>query len=94
MGGQIIQDTAYETLETLVEVAFTQLSRQLPHAAPPGTILRFRIEKPRAIAFADAPVLEIVRVVAGQTDSSKPMSQKGTLSSRLSGLSIVKPYAA
>ncbi|KAI5367359.1 Putative dihydroneopterin aldolase/epimerase domain-containing protein [Septoria linicola] len=90
---EIIQDTAYETLETLVEVAYAQLTRQLPHAAPPGTILRLRIEKPRAIAFADAPVLEIVRVVTGQTGSSKPVSPNATLSSELSGLSIVKPYS-
>ncbi|EME83395.1 uncharacterized protein MYCFIDRAFT_121387, partial [Pseudocercospora fijiensis CIRAD86] len=59
----IIKQTAFETLETLADFTVTQLRKKILDAVLPGTKVQLRIEKPRAIAWADAPVVEIVRDV-------------------------------
>jgi dihydroneopterin aldolase len=60
---QIIQDTTFETLEKLVEFTYQQLRTKVLDATFPGARVQLRIEKPRAIAFADAPAVEISRTV-------------------------------
>ncbi|KAF2207248.1 hypothetical protein CERZMDRAFT_88630 [Cercospora zeae-maydis SCOH1-5] len=76
----IVQETAYETLETLVEHVYSQLLRKLPQVLSAGTRFRLRMEKPRAIAFADAPVIEIVRTVLGDTPAQSNISSHDALS--------------
>ncbi|PPJ53968.1 hypothetical protein CBER1_05827 [Cercospora berteroae] len=88
----IVQETAYETLETLVEYVYVQLLRKSPQALSPGKKFRVRIEKPRAIAFADAPVIEIVRTVPAELAAQSSISSHDALSVTLAGLSVVKPY--
>ncbi|KAK5129908.1 hypothetical protein LTR08_002709 [Meristemomyces frigidus] len=61
---KIIEETSYETLETLADHAINQLQEVALGQLPPGSSIRLRIEKPRAIAFADAPVVEVLRQLA------------------------------
>ncbi|GIZ42905.1 hypothetical protein CKM354_000615300 [Cercospora kikuchii] len=89
----IVQETAYETLETLVEYVYAQLRRKTPQALSPGSRFRLRIEKPRAIAFADAPVIEIQRTVPAKHAVQSSIPSHDALSVTLAGLSVVKPYS-
>lgn len=68
---QIIQETSFETLEMLADFTITQLRKKMLDAVLPGTRVQLRIEKPRAVAFADAPAVEIVRDVPYSRDQSK-----------------------
>lgn len=66
----------------------------------PRCQVRLRLEKPRAIAFADAPAVEVIRVTAGDkqtlrsghplpiTVSTKGSDEVGSLP----GLHVIKPY--
>jgi dihydroneopterin aldolase len=60
---QIIESTSFETLESLIEFAYSQLRRQLLDEQLPGATIRIKLSKPRAIIFADAPTVEIQRTV-------------------------------
>jgi dihydroneopterin aldolase len=60
---QIIEKTSFETLESLIEFAYSELRRQLLDENLPGASFRLQIAKPRAIIFADAPSVEIHRTV-------------------------------
>ena len=61
-----VEESSYETLESLAEdlaariIKFFVLS-QPPTALPAPAGVRITIEKPNAIPFADAPVIEIYR---------------------------------
>lgn len=48
-----------------------QLIQRLPEVLSPGTKFSLRVEKPRAIAMADAPIIEIMRTVSGNETSNK-----------------------
>ncbi|KAF1824112.1 uncharacterized protein K489DRAFT_173644 [Dissoconium aciculare CBS 342.82] len=60
---EIIEKTSFETLESLIEFAYSELRRQLLDENLPGASFRLQIAKPRAIIFADAPSVEIHRTV-------------------------------
>lgn len=51
----------------------------------PGSQLCLRVEKPRAIAFAHAPAVEVVRVL--------PMKDTSVEANAHTTLRIMKPYA-
>lgn len=63
---QIIEATSFETLESLAEHTVKLLREQLLDEAMPGGRVRLRLSKPRAIVFADAPAVEIVREIPGK----------------------------
>lgn len=48
-----------------------QLIQRHPEVLSPGTKFSLRVEKPRAIAMADAPIIEIMRTVSGNEASNK-----------------------
>lgn len=72
------------------------------HLRCPGTKFTLRVEKPRAIAMADAPVIEIVRVVPSKRiEETSNGTRAATASASASyrspypaqiELHIVKPY--
>ncbi|KJX92201.1 dihydroneopterin aldolase family protein [Zymoseptoria brevis] len=78
----IIEPTTYETLETLIEYTVTELRKRVLDQDFPGATLRLRMEKPRAIAWAEAPGLEVTRVIPSAGKASKAAE-----------LRVVKPYA-
>ena len=47
----------------MIEYTVTELRTRVLDREFPGAILRLKMEKPRAIAWADAPGLEVVRQV-------------------------------
>lgn len=60
---QIIEKTSFETLESLIEFAYSELRRLILDKKLPGATIRIMLSKPRAIIFADAPSVEIQRTV-------------------------------
>ncbi|KAK5724172.1 hypothetical protein LTR17_013553 [Elasticomyces elasticus] len=62
---QITQETSFETLESLADFTVTQLQKRLLNDMLPGSQVQLRFEKPRAIAFADAPAVEVFRNTPG-----------------------------
>ncbi|KAK4626892.1 hypothetical protein CLAFUW4_04046 [Fulvia fulva] len=60
---QIISQTSFETLETLADFTISQLRKKLLDNVVPGTRVHLKIEKPRAIAWAEAPIVEVARDV-------------------------------
>ncbi|KAK4504491.1 hypothetical protein PRZ48_005407 [Zasmidium cellare] len=105
---QIIQDTSFETLETLADFTVVQLRKKMLDSVLPGTRVQLRIEKPRAIAWADAPAVEVLRDVPSKRSSNaasialgkaKEGSRPATATSSrdVTGtrdrLSIIKPYS-
>lgn len=103
---KIVQDTSFETLETLADFTVVQLRKKMLDEVLPGTRVQLRIEKPRAIAWADAPAVEVVRDVPSKR-ATVMMSAAGGQSSRPATatsstlekagtrerLSIIKPYS-
>ncbi|KAI6969710.1 hypothetical protein KC332_g2090 [Hortaea werneckii] len=89
---EIVKPTSFETLETLADHTARLLQEEfLATRFPQGCILRLTISKPRAIPFADAPAVEVMRnshenLRGGVNGESAP-----TISVR--DLSVVKPYA-
>lgn len=67
---KIIQDTSFETLETLADFTVLQLRKKMLDSALPGTRVQLRVEKPRAIAWADAPAVEVLRDVPSKRSSN------------------------
>ncbi|KXT16594.1 hypothetical protein AC579_6637 [Pseudocercospora musae] len=78
---EIMKQTAFETLETLADFTVTQLRKKMLDAVLPGTKVQLRIEKPRAIAWADAPVVEIMRDVPYAKRSTRSGSSATALQS-------------
>jgi dihydroneopterin aldolase len=60
---QIIEKTSFETLESLIEFAYSELRREILDEHLPGATVSMMLSKPRAIIFADAPTVEIHRIV-------------------------------
>lgn len=65
-----------------MEHMVSELRREVLDTSFPGSQLHLRIAKPRAIAFADAPVVDIIRDIP-------TTQQTGTIAPVLS---IIKPY--
>nr|POE99514.1 putative utp--glucose-1-phosphate uridylyltransferase [Quercus suber] len=76
---QIIEATSFETLESLAEHTIQQLRENLLNERLPGVQVRLRLAKPRAIVFADAPAVEVVRQVP-------------TLAPKGVKLNLIQPY--
>ncbi|KAK0857520.1 hypothetical protein LTS02_010174 [Friedmanniomyces endolithicus] len=75
---QITQDTSFETLESLAEFTVKQLQERLLNKILPGSQVQLRLEKPRAIPFADAPAVEVFRETPGGAGSTRhPMPPAG-----------------
>lgn len=87
MKRQVIEDTSFETLETLADYAVKQLQDRLLSELLPGCRVQLRLEKPRAIAFADAPVVEVIRQM--HAGSEKP--KKAAV---MPELHVTKPYVS
>lgn len=57
----VIEETAFETLESLADHAVAKLIKIFSERGVMAKSVRIRFEKPAAIPFADAPVIEIKR---------------------------------
>ncbi|KAK1079020.1 hypothetical protein LTR33_006735 [Friedmanniomyces endolithicus] len=68
---QITQDTSFETLESLAEFTVKQLQQRLLNKMLPGSQVQLRLEKPRAIPFADAPAVEVFRETPGGAGAAR-----------------------
>ncbi|KAK3071377.1 hypothetical protein LTR53_008729 [Teratosphaeriaceae sp. CCFEE 6253] len=88
---EITSDTAFETLESLAEHTVQELQKRLLNETLPGSQLRLRLEKPRAIAFADAPAVEVSRETPGGL-SSRAASVRTVAGGNGATLNVVKPY--
>ena len=66
MDQQIIEETHFETLESLAEHTWKKLQTMMfVHAATEKpTSIHLRFAKPNAISFADAPVIEMRRILS------------------------------
>ncbi|KAF2720039.1 hypothetical protein K431DRAFT_227450, partial [Polychaeton citri CBS 116435] len=60
---QIIQETTFETLESLASFTIDRLQKQLLTRAMPGGTVQLKLAKPQAIPWAEAPFVEVFRVV-------------------------------
>jgi dihydroneopterin aldolase len=56
---QIVEKTDFETLETLVEHTFDKLRSVFEQRSVKSSVVHLRFEKPCAVPFADAPVIEV-----------------------------------
>ena len=56
---QIVEKTDFETLETLAEHTFDKLRSIFEHRSIKPSVVHLRFEKPCAVPFADAPVIEV-----------------------------------
>ncbi|KAI7159942.1 hypothetical protein KC349_g3830 [Hortaea werneckii] len=89
---EIIKPTTFETLETLADHTAKLLQEEfLATRFPQGCILRLTISKPRAIPFADAPAVEVVRNNHENLRGCVDRESGSTISVR--DLNVVKPYA-
>jgi len=59
VGLQIVEKTDFETLETLVEYTFKELRPVFERRGIKPSVVHLRFEKPCAVPFADAPVIEV-----------------------------------
>lgn len=56
-----IEESSFETLESLATTVVAQLMNGFVHSFSPGANIRLRVTKPMAVPFADAPAIEIFR---------------------------------
>ncbi|KAK5110572.1 hypothetical protein LTR62_005765 [Meristemomyces frigidus] len=84
---QIIQDTEFETLESLADYTVKTLQSEMLSEQFPGSRVGLRLEKPRAIAFADAPAVEVLRTTPGRPSGDVLMARSKP------SLQIIKPYS-
>jgi dihydroneopterin aldolase len=56
---QIVEKTDFETLETLVEHTVDKLRSVFEQRSVKPSVVHLRFEKPCAVPFADAPVIEV-----------------------------------
>ncbi|KAK3676765.1 hypothetical protein LTR78_003542 [Recurvomyces mirabilis] len=85
---QIIQHTAFETLESLADHTVKELQTQLLGSSFPGSQIRLHLAKPRAIAFADAPAVEVSRRTLGP-----PITSALQQTSEVPVMQVIRPYA-
>ncbi|KAK5679066.1 hypothetical protein LTS10_008722 [Elasticomyces elasticus] len=94
---QITQDTSFETLETLADFTVTQLQKRLLSDVLPGSQVQLRFEKPRAIAFADAPAVEVFRETPGGGSAKRVLPTGrpavGLMQHRRAGKATTEPDA-
>ncbi|GAB1738374.1 hypothetical protein NU219Hw_g3185t1 [Hortaea werneckii] len=89
---EIIKPTTFETLETLADHTAKLLQEGfLATRFPQGCILRLTISKPRAIPFADAPAVEVMRNNHENLRGCVNGDSGPTIGVR--DLNVVKPYA-
>ena len=82
-----MEPTCFETLESLILYTVNRLYRNLLSAKVPESSLRLRVEKPMAISFAEAPVIEVFRTAEQMKSQCKELDQSSEPK-----LHIVKPY--
>ena len=92
---KIIQATSFETLESLAEHTIEQLQDALRYDAIPYSHFKLRLEKPKAIVFADSAGVEVIRLhpdlkSAGLAQS--PATRPSTAAAPTQTLMIIKPY--
>ncbi|KAL2358501.1 Dihydroneopterin aldolase-domain-containing protein [Cryomyces antarcticus] len=88
-----IEQSSFETLESLATEEAEQLMRQFVLPETPGSNVRIRLEKPLAVPFADAPAIEIFR----SSDPDDPFGRKMIVEANAGKgmqLRLVKPYMA
>ncbi|GAB7341303.1 hypothetical protein MBLNU457_7573t1 [Dothideomycetes sp. NU457] len=71
---KIVEPTSFETLESLILYTVNRLYVGLMSSKMPESNLRLRVEKPMAIPFAEAPVIEVFRT-AGQMEYQADQSR-------------------
>lgn len=86
--GQIVEETAFETLEALTQHTVERLGGEVLTAKTAAVRIHLRVAKPCAIPFAEAPVVEIFRRVPAD---GKLKSDGGSKSGD-SRLNIIRPY--
>ena len=92
---KIIQTSSFETLESLAEHTIERLQDALRDKAIPYSHFELRLEKPKAIAFADSAGVEVIRLhpdsnPAGLAQS--PSTRPSTAAAPTQTLTIIKPY--
>ena len=85
---KVIQETSFETLESLAEHTVNHVRDELSSNQISYSHVKLQLKKPRAVMFADAPCVEVIRKmpepgVGGNASTSKVV---------VSGLKIIKPY--
>lgn len=58
---QIIEKTEFETLETLADYTLKELRTVFEERGIQPRVVHLKFEKPCAVPFADAPVIEVHR---------------------------------
>jgi hypothetical protein len=56
---QVVEKTDFETLEKLVEQTFKKLRQIFEQRSVKPSVVHLSFEKPCAVPFADAPVIEV-----------------------------------
>ena len=82
-----MEPTCFETLESLILYTVNRLYVNLLSVRVPESSLRLRVEKPMAISFAEAPVIEVFRTAEQMKDQCKQLGGGSEPK-----LHIVKPY--
>ncbi|KAK5705239.1 hypothetical protein LTR97_002356 [Elasticomyces elasticus] len=94
---QITQDTSFETLESLADFTVIHLQKRLLSEMLPGSQVQLRFEKPRAIAFADAPAVEVFRETPGGGSAKRALptrrSAVGLIQHQRAGTATTEPDA-
>jgi dihydroneopterin aldolase len=88
---QIVEESSFETLESLGDFATKALLGDLLEQGHVGAVVTIRLEKPKAIPFADAAVVEVRRTTA-ETEQSTVSAMQSERSGSGKKLNIIKPY--
>ena len=72
--------------------ALNHLQDQALQSLPRGSLIRLRIEKPRAIAFADAPAVEVIRQLNSNSGDTAGCVSANIGDSATPELRVIKPY--
>lgn len=90
----LVQNSDFETLESLADFAAKDLGLNLSRGGHAGARFNLRLEKPKAIAFADAAIVEVGRTVPeeGLADQMGVSSTQLERSGNNQTLNVNKPY--
>ena len=88
---QIVEESSLETLESLGDFATKAVIDVLRGQGHVNAGVTLRLEKPKAIPFADAAVVEITRL-ADEMEQSKVSAIQAERSGSAKKLNIIKPY--
>lgn len=86
-----VQHSSFETLESLADVATKDLMDALVSRGFGEVCVSLRLEKPKAIAFADAAVVELRRFNS-RMEQAQMSTVPATQSTLARGLKILRPY--